>query len=788
MKRIKPDDYFNNGLIEVARFGEQVIMKNNISSSQHKQLVAHLKSNYFNEIGRVNEKNSIIREKVLQCDPVQLLSFSSDMGLMTFLNLFSEFQVPSQDVPIVRATEYIQSILVSSPCNVTKHMDGDPSALFHEILKEIEDLHGLIQNFYIYWGAKLEDLVPDIDDGTLKSVMEAQMLYLVRGQRYQVFEIEYYQKLLAEHDGIFKDTFGISAEDITKGIAKLQYSLTQEKVDAVNQFHDVFEKFQNYEEDDEEAFFIEHKQESEDFYNKVFGTQLRDVSKITKWPEAFIEELSWKLNDETGFFNDSPFSGWPIVDLPIFKRPFIRIDNISYCFDYYSFIDNFYRAIQKAITRLRPDYIWADFQQIASEKMVESVFQSLLPHSLTYRSNYYPINNSMKQAAENDLIVLYDDTLIIVEVKAGSFVYTSPILDFDAHIKSYKSLIEKADWQCQRTKDYLIGKPKPSLYDANHEVKVTIDMDKISSIFTMSVTVDNINAFAAKAEKMSFMQLKSNAISIAVDDLMVYREYFNSPLMFLHFLQQRSLATQEPKLALNDELDHLGMYIKHNCYSFQTDVIPTGAVGNFVGYREDLDNYFCKLYHPQLSPQKPIQSIPDLFLRIIHYLEVESIEGRSFIANYLLNFAADAKEDFSNQVDYVLKRQKQIKREVPIHAAGVGEYSLRYTCFVSQQGVIEPSDSKKREYTLACLSWNNDPDRCLIDLSFDAIGNFIKVNFKRFTPQDIGSDESNQIKKLGSELAEKRIFQYHQLHKGKIGRNQLCPCGSGKKYKKCCGR
>jgi preprotein translocase subunit SecA len=25
-------------------------------------------------------------------------------------------------------------------------------------------------------------------------------------------------------------------------------------------------------------------------------------------------------------------------------------------------------------------------------------------------------------------------------------------------------------------------------------------------------------------------------------------------------------------------------------------------------------------------------------------------------------------------------------------------------------------------------------------------------------------------------------------HVEKIGRNDLCPCGSGKKYKKCCGR
>ena len=89
---------------------------------------------------------------------------------------------------------------------------------------------------------------------------------------------------------------------------------------------------------------------------------------------------------------------------------------------------------------------------------------------------------------------------------------------------------------------------------------------------------------------------------------------------------------------------------------------------------------------------------------------------------------------------------------------------------------------------MACLSWNNDPDRYLIDLSFDSVGNFIKVELKRLTLQDIKPEESDQIYQLGKEVAERRMFQYHQTHKGKIGRNQLCPCGSGKKYKKCCGR
>jgi preprotein translocase subunit SecA len=36
----------------------------------------------------------------------------------------------------------------------------------------------------------------------------------------------------------------------------------------------------------------------------------------------------------------------------------------------------------------------------------------------------------------------------------------------------------------------------------------------------------------------------------------------------------------------------------------------------------------------------------------------------------------------------------------------------------------------------------------------------------------------------GAEGAEKRV---EQLHSDKVGRNDPCPCGSGKKYKKCCG-
>ena len=50
--------------------------------------------------------------------------------------------------------------------------------------------------------------------------------------------------------------------------------------------------------------------------------------------------------------------------------------------------------------------------------------------------------------------------------------------------------------------------------------------------------------------------------------------------------------------------------------------------------------------------------------------------------------------------------------------------------------------------------------------------------------------EDEEIKKRKKELysgLDKRISDLNQAVSAKVGRNEPCPCGSGKKYKKCCG-
>ena len=219
----------------------------------------------------------------------------------------------------------------------------------------------------------------------------------------------------------------------------------------------LYNEFLDAGEDARERIIESQIENGQQLLSQFFGTALNDVCSVTGWADAFVAELSYGLGDDPSFFEHPEYPGWPIINLPIQRRPFIRLNGISYCFDYYSFIDNFYRSIQKTITRLDPSYKWNEIQKETSESMVESVFQKLLPGCVVYRNNYYPKERSIKNLCENDLIILYYDVAIIVEVKAGSFVYTAPLVDYEQHIKSYKSLIKDPDLQCKRTYDYLVS-------------------------------------------------------------------------------------------------------------------------------------------------------------------------------------------------------------------------------------------------------------------------------------------------------------------------------------------
>ena len=70
----------------------------------------------------------------------------------------------------------------------------------------------------------------------------------------------------------------------------------------------------------------------------------------------------------------------------------------------------------------------------------------------------------------------------------------------------------------------------------------------------------------------------------------------------------------------------------------------------------------------------------------------------------------------------------------------------------------------------------------MADQAADMIPYFVEVIYRRRhgLPRVVLTD--------GSEYDQAAHHAHEPVRVAKVGRNELCPCGSGKKYKKCCGR
>lgn len=727
----------------------------------------------------INEQINIIVDKVSKVSPLFLMNFLSLNSFKSMVNKLSEISYSSEENLTIRAVEYIQSILVSTE-NKCKNVNNDYSVECDEILEETIELYNKIYRFTMLNALSERNVNIEMSD----YIFQSQLASIVRGKRYQVFEIEHHEDLFLSHNEIFKELFGIESTQFIDGLKKLQYSLSQGKVDSGNKLKESFDKFMklNPNFDIDSPLAVDGFDDSVEEYYKFFGNDLNDVKKVTDWPDKLIDVLSYELNQDRDFFSTA-YSGWPTMNLPVQKKPFIKIKEISYCFDYYNFFDNIYRVIQKTIKDLKPSYVteWSHVQQVASEQMIEKLFQKILPEAKIYRDNYYPKNNSLKEMNENDIIVLFENVILVIEVKAGSFTYTPALTDCGAHIKSFEALIEKADYQCGRTINYIKSKTNAPIYYKDKSLKTNIIFNENTEIYSFCVTIDAFNEFTAKIEKMNFIKIQQGTIALSSDDLRVYSDYFTSSLRFLHYLKQRKKAAFIEKLELNDELDHLGMYIHHNLYTEYAKENNKYDGAMYVGYREDIDNYYISLNNSHFSYKKPEREIPKNVVKILQFLENSTIENKVFLSDFIFNFSTEALEQIDEKIDYMLVRQKELNKMVPLITFG----ELRYCLFINQETIPDIGEGYKNDYVDANILYKDLKEYVLLNLFYDKNNKLIDISYKVKDKKNIPFIKYEELMEMGKNTAQQIILK-NDVFKGKIGRNAPCPCGSGKKYKKCC--
>lgn len=622
------------------------------------------------------EIDNFVKEIVVgleKCDPIRVLQIAANVEMQRNLHISSESELIDND-GIVRYVEYIQSVFVSSGFILEKNLTTDEEYI-STILVKIGELYKKSKEFINFWSKK-DSVSNKYTDSEIDYISESYLMSFVRGYRYQFQQFNYLPTLLQPHSDEFRKIFGITADEILEGLKKLENALSSGLFNAYKELGDYLKGHDSYDDSKFEEFISEIQNQTNhplwNTANKALGVALYDVGSITGWPAKFIDSLSFKIGEAKGFLENKEFLGWPILDLPTQKKPFIKIDGVSYCFNYYVLFDNIYRTLQKTIKDNDSGYTdnWSKLQQAASERIVADLFKKLLPKAKVYIGNYYN-SESKKQFEENDITVIYDKCVLIIEVKAGSFTYTPSLTDFQSHKKSLETLIVKAEHQCVRTLNYIKLNEKAVFFDTNNKkkakTKFSISEDSFDYIFTFCVTVDNFNFVEAKIEKNKLFSIDSGIIAISLDDLDFYANYFKSPLTFLHYLTHRQATTKVKQLYFNDELDHLGLYIKYNMYEKHILKLYPDKKIAVVETREYFNNYYAARYNKDLQIKKPEQIIPSYIKQIIIFLDNHKMPNKVRLSNFLLDMDEYNQRTFNDFIDCAIRIERLNKRVEPFY-------------------------------------------------------------------------------------------------------------------------
>jgi hypothetical protein len=377
--------------------------------------------------------------------------------------------------------------------------------------------------------------------------------------------------------------------------------------------------------------------------------------------------------------------------------------------------------------------------------------------------------------------------LFIIEVKAGAFSYKPPTTDFHTYIESTKELIAKPVDQAKRFIDYLESDKEVIIYDAEHKPIRTLSKKQFRNITACCVTLDCFTELAARSHKLHQIgvELSIPAWTISIDDLRVYADILDNPVIFTHFLEQRQKAAKDKNFEVNDELDHLGLYLEHNHYTNYAKKlskgIKTGYV-NWYGYRKSIDYYYHQLFTDPCNAKKPLQKkLNGYFLDIIQLLGTCKTTGRCKAGSYLLNLSGEARTNINKMICNALSKQSLRHRIMPISFIG----EVKITIFCYSKNIVPTSDEWACDYTYARAHIAKDNSRMMLQTYFDENNNLINVRYRFLSLNELSPSKINVIKALAKNMSEEAI--YREREKGKIGRNVPCPCGSGKKFKHCCG-
>lgn len=396
-------------------------------------------------------------------------------------------------------------------------------------------------------------------------------------------------------------------------------------------------------------------------------------------------------------------------------------------------------------------------------------------------SNVDIFESKSKKAGEIDVLVIFGNRAIVLQAKSKRLTLEARKGN-DGQIRDdFKESIQKScdqGYACAK----LLGNAKYTLKDA-HSKEVTIPM-ALKEVYVLCVISDHYPALSFQARQfLKFEATDTTPPPFVLDvfTLDAMTEMLDSPLQFLSYVNRRTkysdklLASHEltilsyhlkQNLWLDDELD---MVMMHDDISTDLDLAMTVRREDIPGKRTP-DGILTRFAATTLG-------------RFVKQIEARPDPATIELGFMLLALGENTVVEVSKGIDELANRARRDGKSHDL-TVGIGVGSTTgFTAHCNNDpihiaGPRLQAHCKMRKYTERAESWFGV---CVLP-SDTSLRFGLNLNFKW--------ERSDEKDALTQNLAKPGrlpdLLKASNVKKRKIGRNEPCPCGKGKKYKKCC--
>ncbi|WP_109078365.1 SEC-C metal-binding domain-containing protein [Aggregatibacter kilianii] len=624
----------------------------------------------------------------------------------------------------------------------------------------LQELHtSMIKPFDILKDLKSIDDIQKKFQDYLKSGTFLREPMFYGGESAYHFQYREFSKLKYSKDNDwFIKNKGYSVEELYQVIKVLE-NIQSEKVNGVlTNFHNKDSKYCSVL--DGYKFSIEDISSRVNINNSVIG--------------KIIDSFTLSQNVQVSNFNSigsfNPTNAYPIISL----------GNGSYLlFQYYSLVEALYET---PFFWFNSDLNYKDIAMVNRGSFTEEFSYEKLKFVFGEDNVFKNVDikdTNSNKLGEIDVLVIFGNRAIILQAKSKK-------LTIPARQGNDKALSDDFQKAIQASYDQAVECGKLLLDSKNNLILPSGKMKSMSrdfiEIYPISIVSDHYPALATQARQF-LKQVKHEIIQpafvIDIFTLDVITEMLKTPLYFLSYINRRSILTE--KVMANHELTILAYHLKSNLYLLEEHTMlqlddNLGAELDFVmlsrrtGLSEKYDidgiltkykgTFFERLIKSIEWNPKP-QTI-DLGFELL-MLNEETVS--------MLNKSIDKIRQASLQDgklhDLVLTFDKQDSKGVIVHCTNEPDE-------IAMPKLIKHCEIRK--YKHRANSWYG--------IAIDIENAKLRFGVNKNYPWE-KSDKMEQVLDVFP-FSKKFIFSSPLIKKNKIGRNDPCPCGSGKKFKKCC--